>query len=132
MKFKNEPLTPNEFNDIVTGTNNKYACWCKEETTAKKYLTEGSNLICITSYIDLKEGTPVRNYLHVGFYKTLEEFFLRNSSSHSNVYFFFIPTDTLTNKDINNIILDIKQMYDKHEAISLESYSHKLEIKLCD
>jgi hypothetical protein len=132
LKFKNKLLTHSEFNDIVTGTKNKYACWSKEESVAKKYLTEGSNLICISSYTDLKEGTLVRNYLHVGFYKKLEEFFLINHNTNSNIYFFFIPTDTFTNKDINNIILDIKDMCDKHEATSLESYNHKMEIKLCD
>jgi hypothetical protein len=108
MKFKNEILTSADFDSVVTGLTNKYSCWSKEETTAKKYLTEGENLICIASFKDLHEGNIIRKYTHIGFYKTLEDFFLENFNSNSNIHFFFIPTDNLTNKEINNIILDVQ------------------------
>ena len=127
MKFKNETLTSKDFNDTVTGLTNKYSCWSKEEVTAKKYLTEGQNLICIACFKDLHEGDIIRKYTHVGFYKTLEDFFLESFSHNSNVHFFFIPTDNLTKKDINNIILDIKN---KYEITSLEIHNRKMEIKL--
>jgi len=108
MDFQNKPLTTSDFNEQVSGIKNFYKCWSKDVKTARKELTNGKNLICLTSVILLRGEELVRDYIYIGFHKTLEDFFTVEYDDYQIRYFFFIPVGNLTEGNINDIILDIK------------------------
>ncbi|MDI9311198.1 MAG: hypothetical protein QM535_13365 [Limnohabitans sp.] len=110
MKYKDNFLTTNDFNDKISGVNKTYNCWRVDFKTAKTELSCGKNLICLSSVFFPKGGHIIREYTHIGFYKTVEDFFSIDFNTITR-HFFFIPTNELTEEQIINIILDIKNKH---------------------
>lgn len=100
-----------DFSDSISGINNKlYYCWgySNSKYFEKNEITD-ENFVCVVCFLYPNESEViVRNYVYVGFHKTIKEFLSVISNRNNNLIngiFFFIPSSL---EESEEIIQDIK------------------------
>lgn len=104
MKYRDLPLTEENFNDIVSGVCEFYKSWAISYKCVDE-ISDYKPCLIVTSIAIPYGKNFQRNYLSIGFYKTLEEIKKIDALKRcKDIY--FIP---LLNRNENDIIVDINK-----------------------
>lgn len=115
MKYKDELLTQDNFNDTITGKENHYPCYVFDYNQINN-VSEIEDFVGLTSYPYPSEGASKimtqdqfnliqRHWIKINFYKNLEDFLTDDFKRYGPFHYWLIPSDS---ENGSKIIKDIQ------------------------